>query len=354
MRQSRKQPSYQPSNWTDGVSGGSSGPKKVEAKAVDVDPASFPDDKEILRCLKDLRPTMFPQYPAWRMDQVSKAFKKGGYKLLGDLKKDTKWHSWTKRKNDVAEDILSVMMGVATGNAVASGASSGPNKIGKNTKAVEKKQPEEKKVVVEGNCLACDKPATTEDGMQTPVGLYHTPCFRCAGCQRQLAMDAEDTNGDGIIDADEGKYKIKRDLAVCNAECAARAFCAKCDLAVGESDLGFEGKVYHEWCLVCAGCTKPVFEDLDGDGKISEDEIKFSMKQGQIVHDSACAALIFCGTCDAYIEGGQDAMEHDGYAYHIECFNCTNCDNSLPDGAYATLPDYPGHRFCSTCAQEFA
>lgn len=314
--------------------------------------SNIPDGTEILQLLKDSRPTMFSRYPAWRMDQFSKAFKKGRYTYVKDLRADTKWQSWTKRLNDIPEDVRDALIGMLGGTVPAPATPAKNSYSNRNaTKASSggaALAASQKKPVQTGKCYACDRAIQSDQQSMNAIGAsYHTVCFKCIGCQKQLAINAVDKNGDGVIDASEGSYAVKRDLPVCDSKCAKAAFCAFCDqqLKDPKGKIEHDGGFWHPDCLTCAGCEKSV---LDPRTK----KVNFAVKQDKIVHDEKCAKIIFCGSCDLFIEG-KTAVEYDGFSYHAKCFTCTNCDGPLPDQAFAQIAEYPGHRFCQKCAAPF-
>lgn len=154
------------------------------------------------------------------------------------------------------------------------------------------------------------------------------PC-NCANCQ---------------IDLYGRRFVVRGDQNLC-IECYTNVFASKCcvcnePISVGQKDLTFRGKHYHEPCFNCAGCTK----SLVNEAFYSRDENVLCAECLDKTVGESCAA------CKNLFKNAQKRIEYRGQDYHPECFVCSGC--TKPFGGESFFNKENEGLFCHACHQE--
>jgi len=153
---------------------------------------------------------------------------------------------------------------------------------------------------------ACPTPTQDIDMLNVLGGHFHTKCFRCVECKRQINPKEDDF--------------IDRDGFPC---CRSHTMipCYGCKLNVARADaLTAFNEAWHSACLKCAepGCT--VVWTPDTAEELAE------MKQGQLICKEH--GLVCCYHCKKRVPP-QQLLEVDGREMHLSCFRCATCQNVI-------------------------
>ena len=151
-------------------------------------------------------------------------------------------------------------------------------------------------------CGKCSEPITV-DGVLHQNIPYHSQCFLCAQCKGFLK---------------EKQFTLMEDGETCS-DCYARMFadkCAKCEKPItsldGDKHTEFEGRKWHESCMVCTLCGASLVE-------------KYFLAEGQ----ETGGLSIMCLDCGLKQKGLDPEKYRDGFYDEVEFSD--EDENSRPD-----------------------
>lgn len=158
-------------------------------------------------------------------------------------------------------------------------------------------------------------------------------------------MDEENCNCANCgVDLYGRRFVVRGDQNLC-IECYTNVFasrCAVCNeaITVGQKDLTFRGKHFHEQCFNCAGCKR----SLVNEAFYSRDD------------DVLCADCLDhsvgerCAACNDLFKNAQKRIEYKGRDYHPECFVCSGCSKAF--GGESFFNKENEGLFCHGCHME--
>jgi len=168
-------------------------------------------------------------------------------------------------------------------------------------------------------CAKCGKPVNTgQVSVQAADRIWHTECFACARCSKQL----KDTF-------------VRREGEIWCRECyTAELVCDKCGQTLGGQYITTKNKKYHADCFVCSQCRSSLGTDYyDVDGQF----------QCEKCYNTTIGA---CETCGKGLTG--QYVKCLGKMYHENCFSCKTCNGSLGEEFY----NVNGYPHCFNCASK--
>jgi len=199
-------------------------------------------------------------------------------------------------------------------------------------------------------CGACKDAITNFECIDTPNGVFHTDCFVCTGCSRQLVGEYLTVNGVFFHPECMNCYKCLQSLIdqpmMCTPDkklyCAKdspRDYCAGCNGRIEDGRVvQVAGRNWHESCFVCCECREPLA------GKL------YLENQGQFFCKPDYQALfaVKCNRCRQEADGPcVNIQTPDGaqLTYHQKCYLCRKCNSHLRGkGAF----QYEGDIYCKT------
>lgn len=112
--------------------------------------------------------------------------------------------------------------------------------------------------------------------------------------------------------------------------------CARCHLTIllGVKRVRTKGLVFHEECYVCKRCKESLY---DRDHYESE---------GDLLCNECMQPIAQCNYCKEGILPQSKHLRHDSKAWHVDCFTCKACNQSLVDMSFQT---FDGNIFCINC-----
>ncbi|RKP01975.1 hypothetical protein CXG81DRAFT_18331 [Caulochytrium protostelioides] len=198
---------------------------------------------------------------------------------------------------------------------------------------------------------------------------YHPACFQCVSCHTPFAADARltDLNGDpccvacatriaqSAARADPGPRRATaaasapadpadREIDAAFRRPLALAVCEACGIPVNGGLRRADGTVFHDECLVCGICEKPLTAAYVADTTPAG--------QGAVYHP-ACApkmasapGTMRCGRCRKPLT--KQYIKLDDALYHPECFTCDMCRTPLTGG----VVELQNKTVCEPCAKQ--
>ncbi|KAI9141916.1 hypothetical protein BKA69DRAFT_1124381 [Paraphysoderma sedebokerense] len=173
-------------------------------------------------------------------------------------------------------------------------------------------------------CNECNKPLLEDDKILFANSkTYHSPCFTCTTCKTILANTTYYLHTDG------------KPYCVAHYEQTILPKCGKCNSVIKSEVLNLKSGdttiSYHPECFGCTKCSCPLanvkFFEKDGERMCGD-----CYKQGY---------LSKCGRCGDYIgdvpgentnvQRKTEFMVLNEQKYHIDCFNCYECNAKFPD-----------------------
>merc|ERR1711907_144942 len=112
--------------------------------------------------------------------------------------------------------------------------------------------------------------------------------------------------------------------------------CQRCSKPLGRNVVEAGGKKYHPECFVCVQCAKR----FPGGKYIVDSSSGCTYCEPCYISKKAPK----CASCGRPIVG--DCIEAGGNRYHPQCFCCTQCKKSFPDGKFV---QENGRAYCQTC-----
>jgi hypothetical protein len=173
-------------------------------------------------------------------------------------------------------------------------------------------------------CEECkNKIGTDSKDLSYKEKHWHEKCFFCNVCKLPLV---------------DKPFGSKNDQLYCG-ECYNQAFASRCDKCAqifkpGMKKMEYKGQQFHENCFLCFTCNQAI-------GNKS-----FIPKENKI-YCVPCYENNFatkCTKCAKVISQG--GVTYKNQPFHRECFNCTNCQQSLAGQRFTSREDHP---YCSEC-----
>jgi len=158
-------------------------------------------------------------------------------------------------------------------------------------------------------CDRCHGQIKIENAVVFKDKNFHPECFVCdGGCGKLLAGV-----GGGFFEQPDGIF-----CKDCFTTKKAPK-CTRCNKAVIEKVIKFDGTAWHPDCFACSGCSKSLegqeITTVDGAPMCKDCYVnRFSDK---------------CHNCNKNIEPGQAFMELEEGKLHATCFKCAACGKSL-------------------------
>lgn len=168
-------------------------------------------------------------------------------------------------------------------------------------------------------CAHCNGKITTKRLVQALGNHYHVEHFVCKACSKPFP---------------DGKYFEHNNNPFCEEHWMQQAAdrCVQCEKPIVENRVTFEGKNFHDNCLVCWYCKAPLSQK--GPNIARKDEKIFCRNDFMRLYGKRCAA------CGKFIE--KKVLNANEETYHLECFVCSVC--SKPLTKYVNVN---GHLRCS-------
>ena len=103
----------------------------------------------------------------------------------------------------------------------------------------------------------------------------------------------------------------------------SRCSCVMCGLPIQDGVLLMDGQTYHEHCLRCCCCTRPLGEDE-----------KCYVKENDIYckEDYMLRFAPRCAKCQINLSPFDWVRKAQGLVFHLACFTCNTCEYSLATG----------------------
>ncbi|CAF0724255.1 unnamed protein product [Adineta ricciae] len=142
--------------------------------------------------------------------------------------------------------------------------------------------------------------------------------FTCSHCSKDL-VDC------GFIE-ENGKLYCEQDF-----EQFLAPHCSKCSQKILKECVHALEQTWHPECFVCTACKKSI-----GSGS-------FHVEEGQpyCTEDYRRMFQAKCTSCEFPIEPGDKYLEAIGGTYHVECFNCSQCQTSLDGQPFVVKNNRP-------------
>ncbi len=182
--------------------------------------------------------------------------------------------------------------------------------------------PESLRALFKKDCRGCGKDADVRDLLvQVDNDVWHADCFQCSVCADVL-HHVEPGASSGF----RSQFAFDAKGQLCCPEHAATHTCGGCRLKVkaGEKAVsarvhgeGAEPSVFHEACLCCHECRKPLA--TIGGGFVPHGGRLYCKPDFVKLHNLQCAA------CEGEIELGASFFETGASKYHDKCYKCRDC-----------------------------
>ncbi|GMI01287.1 hypothetical protein TrST_g11737 [Triparma strigata] len=187
-------------------------------------------------------------------------------------------------------------------------------------------------------CTKCDE--VMKDSIVSVLGRkWHPECFVCTSSNKPIPK-----NDDGMY-----VYFAHELMPYCEEE-YARLFgetCARCNQAIVSNGVEALGEHWHEDCLTCQSCTRPMSEVAQGKPIYQgpEDGMPYCLQCYGRKFGDACAA------CKFPINPGEVPVEALGKVFHKNHFCCVKCHKDLYDENDRPLEFFPhkDYPFCREC-----
>ncbi|KAF6034548.1 LPP [Bugula neritina] len=184
-----------------------------------------------------------------------------------------------------------------------------------------------------GVCSRCQNIIKrSEDGCTAMDRFYHSACFTCESCNRQLTGHSF--------------YAVEEKVLCEGCHVNTLEKCQECWLPVTERILRATGKVYHPECFTCCHCNK----SLDG--------IPFTVDSHNKIHcvkDFHMKYAPRCSVCKQPILPDGNGVETVRVValdrnFHVSCYKCENCgvvmSTEVADNGCFPID---GHLYCRRC-----
>jgi len=174
------------------------------------------------------------------------------------------------------------------------------------------------------DCEECsNKIGTDSKDLSYKEKHWHEKCFFCHVCKLPLV---------------DKPFGSKNDSLYCG-ECYNQAFASRCDKCAqifkpGMKKMEYKGQQFHENCFLCSSCNT----SIGSKSFIPKDNKIFCVPCYE--HNFATK----CTKCVKVISQG--GVTYKNMPFHRECFNCTNCQQSLAGQRFTSRDDHP---YCSDC-----
>jgi len=199
-------------------------------------------------------------------------------------------------------------------------------------------------------CGACKEPITNYEFIDTQNGVFHTDCFTCSVCNRQLLGEYLVVNGSFyhpeclncfkcLISLIDQPMMCTPDKKLFCAKDAPRDFCAGCNGRIESGKVvQVQDSNWHEACFICCECRESL------SGKV----YMYHQQQYFCKPDYQALFAVKCTRCRQEADGPcVNIQTPDGaqLTYHQKCYLCRKCNVHLRGrGAY----QYEGDIYCKT------
>ncbi|ROL54362.1 Adhesion G-protein coupled receptor G4 [Anabarilius grahami] len=163
-------------------------------------------------------------------------------------------------------------------------------------------------------CTECRRPISTESKELHHKGRYwHSDCFRCAKCYKNLAKES---------------FTSKDDKILCGT-CSSRVDAPRCHgcykpILAGTENVEYKGNSWHDECFICYQCQKPIGS-------------KSFITKNNNIYCSPCHEKKFakqCACCKKPITTG--GVNYQDQPWHSECFVCSSCRKPLAGTSFTS------------------
>ncbi len=191
-------------------------------------------------------------------------------------------------------------------------------------------------------CAGCKKPMGYGEYTEVFGKEYHADCFVCSICSKPFPdgayVDYNSTPAHGACASARDKAagssassssgvpkKALSDSEVCSA--CGKPFQGGDDVCKLQGD-GGKALYFHEKCVVCADCGKPIGSTKYGmsHGKPVHVEC---MHHADVTQDKAAVSEFaeddMCQRCNERIQGQRKTVPGFGH-FHLTCFKCSKCN----------------------------
>ena len=173
----------------------------------------------------------------------------------------------------------------------------------------------------EKTCAACQQ--NIEGPITVAAGhSYHATCFKCSRCNGVI-HDNFDIVDDNLYHPKCIPTDVLPSCKICSKPCDAKSVL-------------IDGVFYHESCLSCAKCMRPLSESK-----------QYVEVEGKLYHHPDCVPgggwSAPCPRCDKPLSN--PACEVDGRVMHNACFVCDKCGKPF-ESAYAKVGLQYFHENC--------
>uniref|UniRef100_A0A8C1HG21 Four and a half LIM domains protein 1 n=1 Tax=Cyprinus carpio carpio TaxID=630221 RepID=A0A8C1HG21_CYPCA len=163
-------------------------------------------------------------------------------------------------------------------------------------------------------CVECRRPISTDSKELHHKGQYwHSDCFRCAKCYKNLAKESFTSKDDRILC---GTCSSREDAPRCHG-------CYKPILA-GTENVEYKGNSWHDECFICYQCQKPIGS-------------KSFIAKNNNIYCNLCHEKKFakqCACCKKPITTG--GVNYQDQPWHSECFVCSSCRKPLAGTSFTS------------------
>ncbi|XP_032832530.1 four and a half LIM domains protein 2-like [Petromyzon marinus] len=182
-------------------------------------------------------------------------------------------------------------------------------------------------------CSGCNKPiAPGSRRMEYNAASWHEDCFVCSRCHKPIGSGS-------FVPREDGNFCT----ACYDSHVALR--CTRCNKAMKEGGVRYEGRPWHRECFACGACGAPLAGQRftsRGDGDAAE-PLCLDCHAGLYAHK--------CANCGSPITGagGAKFISFEERHWHHECFTCKGCNASLAGKGFIVQGD---DIVCATCAHD--
>ena len=177
------------------------------------------------------------------------------------------------------------------------------------------------------------------NGVSLMGRVYHRGCLQCTGCSRHLLDDV-----DLLLEGSDVVHSVRK-KPYCS-KCFQHEYrtCPRCELDPGPDAVFYCNRNWHPECFSCHECgsifDKGEFyskDSLDGRGELPYCESHFQTK-----------FAVKCTSCRQPIVSGSDEKTSSSFVnansmpFHVDCFQCTVCQIQLDRDFYSE----GGHFYC--------
>uniref|UniRef100_A0A672QHE1 Four and a half LIM domains 1b n=1 Tax=Sinocyclocheilus grahami TaxID=75366 RepID=A0A672QHE1_SINGR len=215
-------------------------------------------------------------------------------------------------------------------------------------------------------CTECRRPISTDSKELNHKGRYwHSDCFQCAKCYKNLAKESFTSKDDRILcgtcssreDAPRCHGCYKPILAgrgqIVSTPCAVYTITHCFSLLfphvlalflqpITTGGVNYQDQPWHSECFVCSSCRKP----LAGTHFTSHEEKVYCVD----CYKSTVAKK--CSGCQNPITGfgkATNVVNYEGGSWHDYCFNCKKCSLNLAEKRFVA---HNGDIYCSDCSKK--